>query len=599
MNHIFYFIKQLHSVSGKAVYINLLGMVFVSLLEGIGIFLLIPMLSVSGITNVGTEDIATFGVFSFFRSIPTSVGLLLILCIYISLVVSQSLMQRSVTIRNMKIHQNFIRHLRLRTYEEILRANWSFFVIKRKTDLINLLTTEVGRVSGGVGLSMQLLTSFIFTIVQVGLAFLVSVPITLFVLCSGFVLAFFSRKFIKRSRALGSKTSELSKSYLAGITDQLNGIKDIKTNHLEVSHLNWIRNLTTKMKQEQYEYIHVKTMSQLVYQVTSALLIALFIFLSIKMFQSQPTQLLLIILIFSRLWPRFTTIQSNLEQLAASIPAFQSLIQLQEECQKEAELQNVKQYERIQPMPLEREIECRDVSFRYRSTNNTYALKNINIKIPSHCMTAVVGRSGAGKSTLIDMLMGLLQPEKGEVLIDGMPLTSENVLSLRRSISYVPQDPFLFNASIRENLLMVEPNATEEQMWEALQFSAAAEFVKRLPDGLDTIIGDRGVRLSGGERQRLVLARAILRKPSILILDEATSALDTENEEKVQAALEKLKGKMTIIVIAHRLSTIRNADQVIVLDKGEIVQAGAFQQLANERRGVFRHLLQSQVGVGS
>lgn len=176
-------------------------------------------------------------------------------------------------------------------------------------------------------------------------------------------------------------------------------------------------------------------------------------------------------------------------------------------------------------------------------------------------MTAIVGKSGAGKSTLIDLLMGLLQPEKGQVLLDGIPLNGDNVNAWRRALSYVPQEPFLFNVSIRENLLLVEPRANEKQLWEALEFAAAAEFVKKLPQGLDTHIGDRGVRLSGGERQRLVLARAILRKPEILILDEATSALDTENEAKIQEALEQLKGTTTIIVIAHRLSTIRNADQ--------------------------------------
>ena len=130
-------------------------------------------------------------------------------------------------------------------------------------------------------------------------------------------------------------------------------------------------------------------------------------------------------------------------------------------------------------------------------------------------------------------------------------------------------------------------------MWEALEFAAAAQFVRKLPNGLDTLIGDRGVRLSGGERQRLVLARAILRKPSLLILDEATSALDMENEAKIQEALDRLKGKMTIIIIAHRLSTIRNADQVLVLDEGNLVQTGRYKQLAAEKKGVFSQLLGS------
>jgi len=210
-------------------------------------------------------------------------------------------------------------------------------------------------------------------------------------------------------------------------------------------------------------------------------------------------------------------------------------------------------------------------------------------------MTAVVGRSGAGKSTLIDLFMGLNQPECGEVLVDGMSLTKDNLISLRKVVSYVPQDPFLFNTTVRENLMLVNPNATEEELWEALYFSSAAEFVKKLPDGLDSVIGDRGIKLSGGERQRIVIARAILRKPSILVLDEATSALDSENEAKIQQAIENLKGKMTIIVIAHRLSTIQKADQVVVLDEGKIIQKGGFVQLAEEKKSVFSNLVKNQL----
>lgn len=405
--------------------------------------------------------------------------------------------------------------------------------------------------------------------------------------------------FYKKARILGGKTSKLAQDYLSGITDHFNGIKDIKSNTLEASRLDWLQSITEKMSNEQMEYMRIRSNSQLFYKVSMAILIAFFILLSVSIFKAQPTQLLLIILIFSRLWPRFMTIQSNLEQLAASIPAFKSLWELQGECNEAIEMQDIHQQKHIKPICIEQGIECKGIYFRYNKKEHLYALQNINVKIPINSMTAIVGHSGAGKSTLIDVLMGLIQPEKGQVLIDGTPLTSENLLSLRRAISYVPQDPFLFNASIRENLLMIEPNASEEQIWTALDFAAAAEFVRMLPKGLDTLIGDRGVRLSGGERQRLVLARAILRQPSILVLDEATSALDTENEVKIQSAIERLKGTMTIVVIAHRLSTIRNADQVIVLGKGEIVQKGEFNQLAKERKGVFRNLLGSQMEVGS
>ncbi|EOP12163.1 MULTISPECIES: ABC transporter ATP-binding protein [Bacillus] len=599
MNHIIYFMKKLYSSAGKILYVNLFGMVLISLLEGIGIILLIPMISMTGIMNIGEETTFIAPVSRFLQDFPKTTSLVSILGIYILIVLGQNLLQRNITLRDARTQQAFVRDLRIETYSVILKAKWSFFLEKRKTNLINILTTELARVSYGVNLFLQLLAAILFTFIQVGIAFLLSPQITIFVLVFGLLFLVASRVFIKKARILGGKTSELAKDYLSGITDQFNGIKDIKSNTLEASRLDWLQSITTKMSNEQMEYMRIRSSSQLFYKVSMAILIAFFLLLSVSMFQSQPTQLLLIILIFSRLWPRFMTIQSNLEQLAASIPAFKSLWELQEECKEAIEMQDIHQQKHITPICIERGIECKDVYFRYNKQESLYALQNINVQIPINSMTAIVGHSGAGKSTLIDVLMGLIQPEKGQVLIDGTPLTTDNLLPLRRAISYVPQDPFLFNASIRENLLMIEPNASEEQIWDALDFAAAAEFVQTFPNGLDTLIGDRGVRLSGGERQRLVLARAILRKPSILVLDEATSALDTENEVKIQSAIERLKGTMTIVVIAHRLSTIRNADQVIVLGKGEIVQKGEFNQLAKERKGVFRNLLGSQMEVGS
>ncbi|WP_436866994.1 ABC transporter ATP-binding protein [Bacillus fungorum] len=599
MNYIIYFMKKLYSSAGKILYVNLFGMVLISLLEGIGIILLIPMISMTGIMNLGEETTFIASVYRFLQGFPKITSLVSILGIYILIVLSQNLLQRNITLRDARTQQAFVRELRIETYSMILKVKWSFFLEKRKTNLINILTTELARVSYGVNIISQLLAVILFTFIQVAIAFLLSPQITIFVVIFGLLFLVASRVFIKKARILGGKTSELAKDYLSGITDHFNGIKDIKSNNLEVSRMNWLQSVTKKMSNEQMDYMRIRSNSQLFYKVSMAILIAFFILLSVSMFQAQPTQLLLIILIFSRLWPRFMTIQSNLEQLAASIPAFKSLWELQEECKEAIEMQDIHQQKYIKPICIEQGIECKDVHFRYNKQESLYALQNINVQIPINSMTAIVGHSGAGKSTLIDVLMGLIQPEKGQVLIDGTPLTTDNLLPLRRAISYVPQDPFLFNASIRENLLMIEPHASEEQIWDALDFAAAAEFVQTFPNGLDTLIGDRGVRLSGGERQRLVLARAILRKPSILVLDEATSALDTENEVKIQSAIERLKGTMTIVVIAHRLSTIRNADQVIVLGKGEIVQKGEFNQLAKERKGVFRSLLGSQMEVGS
>ncbi|MFA9457490.1 ABC transporter ATP-binding protein [Halalkalibacter sp. AB-rgal2] len=595
MNSIIYFVKQIHSYSGKGLYVNLMAMSCISLLEGIGILLLIPMISMSGILPLQGEIARIAFLFEPFEQIPSSIGLPIILLLFVMIVIAQNVLQRYITVKNTEITNGFYRYLRFETYRLILQAKWAFFVKKRKSDLINILTNEITKVGAGTFTFLQFVSSFIFTLIQISIAFWLSPTITGFVLLSGLLLLFFSRKFLSNSMRLGSRNHELSKAYLAGVTDQINGIKDIKSNTLELNRLSWYDSVTKKMKEEQVNYTKLQATSQMYYKIASACLMAMFIFFSINLFHSQGGQLLLVIVIFSRLWPRVTDIQASMEQIANTVPAFEVVKAIQHECE---ELKEFHKFDKGTRLNVHNHIECKNVYFSYNdegeSESNIYALHNISVRIPANKMTAVVGRSGAGKSTLIDLFMGLNKPQKGQVLVDGLPLTEKRLMDLRQSISYVPQEPFLFNETIRENLMLVAPHATEQEMWEALEFSMAADFVKMLPNQLDTIIGDRGMKLSGGERQRLVLARAILRKPTILILDEATSALDSENEKKIQEALRHLQGSMTIIVIAHRLSTIRDADQVIVLEHGHIIQSGEYAKLAEEEKGVFRHLLQNQ-----
>jgi len=221
--------------------------------------------------------------------------------------------------------------------------------------------------------------------------------------------------------------------------------------------------------------------------------------------------------------------------------------------------------------PLTNAVSVDRVWFRYNRGSENWNLKNIQIKIPVRKVTAIAGHSGAGKTTLVDILLGLLTPEKGSVLIDGIPLDKNKLQAWRQCVGYVPQEIYLFHESIRSNLLKANPKATEAQLWDALEKASAKRFITGLPRGLDTIVGDRGINFSGGERQRISLARALLRKPQLLVLDEATSALDRQNEAHIQSALEKLKSELTIVVIAHRSSTIQNADHVVTLEQGQVI----------------------------
>lgn len=570
-------------------------MMFIGLLDGVGIFLVIPLIGLTGIMDVSTEELSFLSwITKFFLGIPETISLLIILGVYVLLMLGQGLFKRNQTILGARIQQGFIRQLKNETYSSLLQAKWGFYLKKRKSDIIHIMTNEMYNVSAGIYLFLQFISSLVFTFIQIAIAFYLSVKMTSFILLFGVILILASRKFVHKSQSLGKETVQLTQTYLAGITDHFNGMKDIKSNSLEESHMQEFFSLTKKIEQNRVKLTTLSATSQMIFKMVSTLLIAIFVFFSIKMFTAQTAQIMLVMLIFARLWPRISGIQTNLEQLGATIPSLKALLDLQHECSEANELRE-QDLKNIKPLAIQYGLHCQDVYFRYDQNGDTYALKNINVHIPANCMTAVVGGSGAGKSTLIDLLMGLNQTNEGVVTVDFEPLTQDNLVAFRKSISYIPQDPFLFNATIRENLMIIDQQATRETIWEALEFAAAADFVRKLPQGLDTHIGDRGIRLSGGERQRLVLARAILRKPSILVLDEATSALDVENEAKIQEAIERLKGSMTIIVIAHRLSTIRNADQVLVMEDGEIIQAGNYQQLAQEKDGVFGNLLDIQM----
>ncbi|MCM2983545.1 ABC transporter ATP-binding protein [Niallia circulans] len=598
MRNLIVFFKKLQAVTGTKMYLNIFLSILISALEGISIYLLIPMLSVIGLLNMQINDLFPITlIVAAMEKLPFQLNLTSVLLIYLLLIGGQALLQRSQTILNTDIQQNFIKQLRLETYESLIKVKWEYMLRKRKSDFNYILTTEISRVGVGTHSIIQLISIVFFTIVQIMLAFLLSPSLTSIVLIIGGLLSIFMRKFVRNSKTIGKETTELMNDYFGGITEQFSGMKDMKSNMLEPSFFDWFQSKSHLIHHNVMNLVRLNAKSVFIYRLMAGILIVLFVSISFSFLKLPPEKLMVIILIFSRLWPRFSSLQSNVEQIVSMFPALDHVLRVQAESNKSQEWSTFRTRE-WEPFTLEQAIECDHVYFRYQPSQEDWTLTNVNIHFPLKKTTAIVGPSGAGKTTLVDLVMGLLQPEKGRLLVNGKSLTEEELLLYRNSISYVAQEPFLFHSSIRDNLLMVAPKATELELWQALSFAAAENFVKQMPEGLDTVIGDRGIRLSGGERQRLVLARAILRKPAILILDEATSALDSENEQKIQQAIDQLKGRMTIIVIAHRLSTIRNADKVMVLESGKVIQEGEYKQLA-QTKGALRKMLVSQELAGN
>jgi ABC-type multidrug transport system fused ATPase/permease subunit len=273
-------------------------------------------------------------------------------------------------------------------------------------------------------------------------------------------------------------------------------------------------------------------------------------------------------------------------QLQKTLGATQSVREILRSDGEDVELKAIK----VEPAyALKGNVRFDHVAFSYPSRKDILVLKDLSLSADNGEQVAIVGPSGAGKSTIASLLLHFYEPDSGTIYFDERPAREFPISQLRRQMAFVPQDVMLFGGSIKENIAYGKPGATDEEIIAASKNANAHEFVKNFPEQYDTIVGERGIKLSGGQRQRIAIARAILKDPAILILDEATSSLDSESEQLVQEALENLMKGRTSFVIAHRLSTIRNADKIVLIDKGVVSEAGTHAELMN-LNGLYRKL---------
>jgi ABC-type multidrug transport system fused ATPase/permease subunit len=267
--------------------------------------------------------------------------------------------------------------------------------------------------------------------------------------------------------------------------------------------------------------------------------------------------------------------------VTASLPSFEQIDSLKQEAELLKEKSTGKKI-----TSFSSGLYLTDLSFSYNGKENV--LSNINIDIPKGSMVAVVGHSGSGKSTLIDLIMGFYFSQKGDLRVDKNNINEISLRDWRMLLGYIPQQPFLFNISIRENLLWANNDARDSDVEHACKLANAEEFILNLDDQYDALVGERGVKLSGGEAQRICLARALIKRPQVLILDEATSSLDSHSELLIKKSIDNLAGETTVICIAHRLSTIQSANRVYHLEAGKIIEEGTFKELMNSKESSFR-----------
>lgn len=568
-------ISDLWQQDKKAFVCIMLMQILSSCMGGVGIVMLIPMMELFGIS--GETALLPEGLSSLWGQ--GTALFVLILCAYLGLIVFKALLGRALNIAQTRFLEGYSLSLRKRLYEAVSQASWQQLAAYPQAELIGLFTTQCTQLSSAVSCMIQLLTSLVSAGIQIAIACWMSVPITLvvFVCGIGMMAAFLPLR--KKAQQYGNEMIAVSRDFYSELFHQLNSVKEIRTYGVEESHKERFDGFSRSFGEKQIAYAKVRTLPSVVSSIAAGVMISGVFALSLGFWKLDMARIVILILIFSRLWPLFSAWQNYIQMIQTNIPALEKLNQTIDWLKASAA-----SAETQDTVSFDRTVQFSHVGFRYQPTEEM-VLKDVSFSLEIGKITALVGRSGAGKSTTADLLMGFLTPEMGQILIDGCPLTSENGRAWRKSIGYIPQAPLILNDTVRQNLSRFHPDATEKEMIEALQQAVAWDFVSKLPQGLDTMLGDRGVRLSGGERQRIVLARVLLGQPRLIVLDEATSALDYESERAIRDVLDTLRKNAAILVIAHRLATVMIADEAVVLENGTITESGAFPELIRHSGG--------------
>lgn len=467
----------------------------------------------------------------------------------------------------------FEAELRNRLYTAVMHADWQFFTAHKSSDVVTALLLECMRAGNAYSQLIMALGILITVFIYLVLAVLLSWQMTLIIVIAGGLLVLLLRSRVMRGSKYGEAISEELGVLGSEATEHVAAAKTVKAYSVEEATVERYDTTTHKYAHLQYRNSMNQAWLQFFFQSISAAAITIGIYVAVVYFNMSIAALVVFLLIFYRVSPRISNIQSLQSSILSGIPGLVAADKLaigageQEEQTGGADLG-----------PLKDAFVLEDVTFTYDGERKP-VLQNVALRIAAHKTTAIVGPSGAGKTTIVDLILGLVRPSSGNVAVDGTPLNQLSLATWRKRIGYVAQDSSFFHASVRENIRFGSAEATDEDIERAAQLAFAADFIAELPEGYDTIIGDRGVRLSGGERQRLALARAIVRNPDILVLDEATSALDAMSEEKIQQAVDGLADAMTIVIVTHRLATVRKADVIYFLQDGRVVEHGSWEEL--------------------
>lgn len=503
-------------------------------------------------------------------------ALILVICLVLIMFLLKNIFSYLAMFFITFLRNGVLRDLRDKLYSKITELPMSFYSEKRKGDTIARMTSDVQEIQHSFLSVLELIFREPLTIISTLVVMLaLSVKLTIFVLIfipvSGFLISLIGKSLKRKSE----KVQQEQGTILSILEETLGGLKVIKGFNAEGIFTSKFQESTGKHFKYLNTLVNRNNLSRPVSEVLGIGIIAVLLFYGGRLVLVEgtfagPDFIAFMALAYNILTPAkaISKASYNVKQGNAAAERVLEILETESPLKDKPDAQTKTDFNQ--------EIAINNISFKYE---DEYVLKNFSIKVPKGQSVALVGQSGSGKSTIANLVTRFYDVNEGNISIDGIDIRDLEKTSLRGLMGLVTQDSILFNDTVKNNLLIGNQSATDEAVIEALKVANAWEFVKDLPQGIDTNIGDSGNKLSGGQKQRLSIARAVLKNPPIMILDEATSALDTESERLVQSALENMMMNRTSLVIAHRLSTIQKADMIVVMQRGEIVEQGKHEEL--------------------
>ena len=550
--------------------------------EGVGIGMLLPI--VHFIQKQG--DIAALAadsqlwarileVFQYFE-VPVTLGALI--AFSFSCIVLRQGVSYARQLYYLKLRENLVFNACNTGFHRYLEADAAYHDRESSGSVVNSLTTELRMAVDAILTPVQILSFALMTAFYVVLLLLITGPVTVAVMAVLGIVIFALRNLLSKTRKSGRQLAEANENMSAFLVQRLKSVRLVRLSGTEAAELTDMRSLT---KRQRDSTVYMKTYLARVNVLMEPIAIGVslvMLYIGVQFLDIGIEEIGVFALVaMMRLMPTVNEIVRGSQTFLAFLG---SLLNFERRLDNMIAAHEQRGGEQMFE-GLHGSIKFRDVGFHYDTKVDTPAIHQLNLEILAGRMTALVGPSGAGKSTLIDLLPRLRDPTEGVIMFDGQPLLEYSVESLRSEISYVSQLPVIFNVTVAAHIRYGKPDASDLEVREAAALAGAADFIEALPNGYDTMLGEEGVRLSGGQRQRLDLARALVRKASILILDEPTSNLDAEAEERFRDALSQIRdvSDATIIVVAHRLSTIAAADKIITLEDGRVTATGGHAEL--------------------